>query len=126
MKKIAVPTTGNIVDDHFGHCQFYTIYSLDKDNRIEKKELMPSPAGCGCKSDIAGILAGMGVGTMLAGNMGEGALNKLSSAGLDVYRGYRGNVDDALAAYLGGYKGDERMCDNHNHHHEGGEHTCHN
>lgn len=126
MKKIAIPTNGTMVDDHFGHCQYYTIYTLNEENVIEKKELLPSPAGCGCKSDIAYILADMGVGTMLAGNMGEGAFNKLSSAGMEVYRGFTGNTDGALKAYLEGYSGDDRMCDNHSHHHEGEGHTCHN
>jgi len=126
MKKIAIPTNGNAVDDHFGHCQYYTIFSLSDENKIENKEIMPSPAGCGCKSDIAYILADMGVKTMLAGNMGEGAFNKLSSAGMEVYRGYSGNVEEVLGAYLGGDKGDERLCSNHQHHHGGGDHSCHN
>jgi len=126
MKKIAIPTSGTVVDDHFGHCRFYTIFSLDDENQIEKRELMPSPAGCGCKSDIAFILADMGVHTMLAGNMGEGAFNKLSSAGLEVYRGFRGNVDEVLKEYIGGNKGDDRMCSNHNHNHGGEGHLCHN
>ena len=41
--------------------------------------MIPSPQGCGCKSDIAGVLENMGVSVMLAGNMGQGALNVLTS-----------------------------------------------
>jgi predicted Fe-Mo cluster-binding NifX family protein len=125
MKKIAIPTNENAVDSHFGHCQYYTIFTLANDDSIESRELLPSPAGCGCKSEIAGILANMGVTTMLAGNMGEGALIKLNGAGLDVHRGFSGDVDSALNAYLSGFKGDERMCEAHKNHNHGGDgHTC--
>ena len=123
MQKIAIPTNGNVVDDHFGHCQFYTIFTVNDKDETEKKELLPSPSGCGCKSDIANILAGMGVKTMLAGNMGEGAVNKLNAAGLDVYRGFSGNVESALEKYLGGYTGDGRLCSSHQHHNQEG-HSC--
>ncbi len=125
MKKIAIPTNGTNVDDHFGHCSFYTIYTLDSENRIGKKELLPSPSGCGCKSDIAFILKDMGVDTMLAGNMGQGAVMKLSSAGLSVYRGYTGNTDDVLNRYLEGDMGNDQLCHEHRHHHDEG-HSCHN
>jgi predicted Fe-Mo cluster-binding NifX family protein len=39
---------------------------------------MKSPEGCGCKSNIAPMLAQMGVNLMLAGNMGMGALGVLN------------------------------------------------
>ncbi|NJO89145.1 MAG: dinitrogenase iron-molybdenum cofactor, partial [Chloroflexia bacterium] len=90
--KIAVPTRNFYVDEHFGHCEFYSIYSISADNQIEKEELMKSPQGCGCKSDIAYTLADMGVDTMLAGNMGQGAVNKITEAGIKVYRGLSGKV----------------------------------
>lgn len=55
---------------------------------------------CGCKSNIASILAEMGVSMMLAGNMGDGAVNVLNHSGIDVVRGYQGNVKDvALSPY---------------------------
>ena len=34
--KIAVPTRNNVVDDHFGHCEAYTIFTVDTNNKIEK------------------------------------------------------------------------------------------
>lgn len=30
MKKIAIPTREGMVDDHFGHCAYYTVVTLDK------------------------------------------------------------------------------------------------
>ena len=79
MKKIALPTRNGLIDDHFGHCEYYTILTVGQDNQILSSETIPSPQGCGCKSNIAGELENMGVSVMLAGNMGQGALNVLTT-----------------------------------------------
>ena len=34
--KIAVPTRDNMVDNHFGHCAYYTIYTIE-DNKVTAK-----------------------------------------------------------------------------------------
>lgn len=121
MKKIAIPTRENAVDDHFGHCEYYTVFSVGDDNRIQGSETVPSPQGCGCKSNIAAVLENMGVSVMLAGNMGQGALNVLSSHNIKVVRGCSGNVTDVATAYLNGGITDSGMgCTAHGQHH-----NCH-
>ena len=84
--KVAVPTREGRVDDHFGHCDHYTIFTIEG-KQVISREVLASPQGCGCKSGIAADLEKMGVEVMLAGNMGEGALNKLSAHNIRVIRG---------------------------------------
>lgn len=121
--KVAVPTRGNVVDDHFGHCEAYTVFTVDANSKIEKAELLPSPQGCGCKSNIAAILKEKGVSIMLAGNMGGGALNILNSHGIDVYRGNSGDVRQLVETFLSGnVKDSGEGC--HQHEHHGEEHQC--
>ena len=123
MKKIAVPTKENQVDDHFGHCDAYTVFSVNQKNQIEGAEIVTSPAGCGCKSNIATTLHQMGVTMMLAGNMGDGALNKLNNNGIDVLRGCTGNVRVVVENYLSGKTVDSGIgCRHHDHDGEGS--TC--
>lgn len=115
--KIAVPTRDGMVDDHFGHCDHYTIYTIE-DKVVIDTQTLPSPQGCGCKSNIASTLADMGVEVMLAGNMGQGALNKLSAAGIRVIRGCRGSVEVLIKSYLAGFVFDSGVsCDHHECHH---------
>jgi predicted Fe-Mo cluster-binding NifX family protein len=121
--KIAIPSKDNFVDDHFGHCQYYTIFTLKEDNSIDSKAILPSPEGCGCKTNIAAILADMGVTVLLAGNMGEGAVSKLAEAGLFVYRGYTGQVEKVLESYLKGDLGTDIICQS-AHNHSNDSHTC--
>lgn len=101
--KIALPSRQNLIDNHFGHCEYYTILTVDKDNKqILSEETITSPAGCGCKSNIANILADKGVKLMIAGNMGDGAVNVLHNAGIEVLRGCSGNVKEVVLEWLEG------------------------
>ena len=42
--KIAVPTREGVVDDHFGHCAYYTIFDI-VDGKIAGVSKMASPQG---------------------------------------------------------------------------------
>jgi predicted Fe-Mo cluster-binding NifX family protein len=122
--KIAVPTRGTIVDDHFGHCEAYTVFTTDENKKIINSEILPSLQGCGCKSDIASVLQQIGVSVMLAGNMGGGALNVLTGHGIDVYRGCSGDVRQITEAFLQGKIDDSGECCHQHEHHNSDGHTC--
>jgi len=112
--KIAVPTRDGIVDEHFGHCDHYTVFEVDG-NVLGQESRLDSPQGCGCKSNIAGVLAEMGVTTMLAGNIGQGAVNVLTEKGIQVVRGCKGPVHEVAKAFLAGDLQDQPiLCDHHN------------
>lgn len=113
--KIALPSHGDIIDSHFGHCEYNTVYTVNE-SEITSQEIVPSPAGCGCKSNIASVLAEMGVTMMLAGNMGDGAVNVLKHSGIDVIRGCQGNVKDVALSWLAGNLTDSGdSCHEHEH-----------
>ncbi len=120
IEKIAVPTRNNMVDDHFGHCDHYTILTVEN-GKVTSRTDYPSPQGCGCKSGIAPILRDMGVVVMLAGSMGDGAKNVLGANNIKVIRGCSGNVDELVGNYLAGKITDSgEGC----HAHGDGEHQC--
>jgi predicted Fe-Mo cluster-binding NifX family protein len=122
--KIAIPTRGNLVDNHFGHCEMYTVITTDENQNITKTEILPSPQGCGCKSDIAAVFQQIGVKVMLAGGIGEGAIHVLNNHGISVIRGCAGNVNTLAEDYLKGKLTDSGVsCLQNEHHHEGG-HSC--
>ena len=117
MMKIAIPTRDNVIDNHFGHCEYYTILTVGQDNQILSSETIPSPQGCGCKSNIASELECMGVSVMLAGNMGQGALNVLTAHHIKVIRGCSGNILNVATDYLNGKIADSGIgCSSHEHH----------
>jgi len=118
--KIAVPTTqANTVDEHFGHCEFYTLFTISDQKAILNTEILPSPAGCGCKSNIASELKEKGVSVLLAGNMGNGAVNVISSQGILVVRGCVGEINKVVTNYLVGKIDDSgETCSHHEEGHE--------
>lgn len=121
--KIAVPTKEGNVDDHFGHCSHYSIFAVEGE-KIVGEETLAAAEGCGCKSGIGGELARAGVQTMLAGNIGTGAVRVLGSFGIQVIRGASGPVKNAVGAYLAGALKDTGTdCAAHGHGHEVG-HEC--
>ena len=121
--KLAVPTREERVDDHFGHCDHYTIFTIEG-KQVISREVLASPQGCGCKSGIAADLEKMGVEVMLAGNMGDGALNKLSAHNIRVIRGCRGDIEAVVRGFLAGFILDSGVgCSAHAEGHECGHHA---
>ena len=124
--KVAIPTRGNLVDDHFGHCEFYSVYTISEKNEITDVQTIKSVQGCGCKSNIASVLAGQGVTIMLAGGIGEGAINVLGFSGIKVVRGCSGNAADVVKLYVDGKINDSgESCSQHEQH-SGSGHVCNN
>lgn len=117
--KIALPSRENQIDNHFGHCEYFTVFTVNKDTKeILDTQKVPSPVGCGCKSNIAQTLSEIGVKVMLAGNMGDGAVRVLNNSGIEVVRGCTGDIKTVALNWLSG-----TLMDSGDSCHE---HECHN
>ena len=99
--KIAIPSRDGVVDQHFGHCKEFMVFTAQGEELCNEASI-PSGESCGCKSGVAGVLAKAGVTHLLAGNMGEGAVNVLRSHGIQVVRGAAGEVRPAVEAFVAG------------------------
>ncbi|MDR3437280.1 NifB/NifX family molybdenum-iron cluster-binding protein [Telmatospirillum sp.] len=119
MIKVAVPSRGNLVDQHFGHCESFTIFTVDDQKDISEDSRLTPPPDCGCKSDVVTTLVDMGVTVLIAGGMGQGAVAYLNESGIRVIRGASGPVLEAVRAWLDG-----RLHDNDEVCHAHGEAGC--
>ena len=119
--KIAVPVTQTgEIDNHFGHCDSYDVFSISGEDKIEGIANIKSAQGCGCKSNIASDLAQLGVTVLLAGGIGNGAVNVLTTNGIEVVKGCSGNALSVVKKYLAGAIVDAgEICQHHEH-----DHTC--
>jgi predicted Fe-Mo cluster-binding NifX family protein len=99
--KIALPVHNGSVNEHFGHSENFTIYTISTERNIESVTPVSSD-GCGCHSGIAQILAEQGVSLMLAGNIGAGAINHLNEFGIEVVRGCYGQAEQVVVEFLKG------------------------
>ena len=118
--KIAVPvTSNNQIDGHFGHCDSYGVFTISDNKEITSIKKVQSPEGCGCKSDIASVLATDGVTIMLAAGIGGGAVNVLNNSGIEVIRGCSGDATEVVKLYLSGLVEDTgSSCHHHGEHHD--------
>ena len=126
--KIAVPVTKeNQIDSHFCHCESYNVFTISEKNEITSVKNVESPQGCGCKSNIASVLASDDVTIMLAGGIGGGAINVLNNSGIEVIRGCTGDATEVVKLYLSGLVEDSgSSCHQHEAHHQEGHQCSHN
>ncbi len=112
--KIAIPTKENKVDNHFGHCEYFTIFEMNDQQELVGTERLNASIECGCKSNLAEELAEKGVTLLLAGGIGGGAINKLKQQNIEVITGFNGDIKLALDQWKrNDYKTNISICREH-------------
>ena len=97
--KIAVTYDNGTVYQHFGHTKQFKIYTVEGQEVISSEIVDTGGNGHGA---LAGFLSAHGVSVIICGNMGAGAQNALTQAGIQFFGGVTGNVDDRIQEYLEG------------------------
>ncbi|MDN5375761.1 MAG: hypothetical protein PWQ39_801 [Thermacetogenium sp.] len=97
--KIAIPSQGNSVCPHFGHCEQFVIAEVQDGKVIGKETVAAPPHEPGL---LPRYLAGKGVDVVIAGGMGSRAQQLFAQQNIRVITGASGLIDDVLAAFLGG------------------------
>lgn len=120
MKKIAVAAEGNMVTQHFGHCQNFNIYDTE-DGKIIKEESIPNPGHR--PGFLPNYLHDLGVNLIVSGGMGGGAIDIFEMHGIEIIVGASGDSRANVEAYLAGnLKSTGSVCNAHEHADECGEH----
>lgn len=127
--KIAIPTEEGKLCPHFGHCESFTIATVDMENQkiLDVENTIPED-GISCQS--AGWLAEQGVNVVIAGGMGGRPIQMLAENGIEILTGCPPvNIDEIIMAYVSGniVTGENSCGGEHHHchgHHEDGN-CCH-
>ncbi|HHV35987.1 MAG TPA: dinitrogenase iron-molybdenum cofactor [Syntrophomonadaceae bacterium] len=107
--KVAVPSEGNNICAHFGHCESFTIAEVEDGKVINKKTLDAPPHEPGV---LPRMLASEGVNVVIAGGMGSRAQDLFAQRDIQVITGASGSIDDALTAFIqGNLKTGPNVCD---------------
>lgn len=120
--KIAVTYENGQIFQHFGHTEQFALYEVVDNQVVGKKVIDTNGSGHGA---LAGLLAELGVNTLICGGIGGGAQMALAEAGIKLFGGVSGNADDAVNALIVNrldYNPDVK-CDHHDHEHNEG-HIC--
>jgi len=118
--KIAVASEREMVAEHFGYCEIFTIFEAEN-GKIVKSEVIPNPGHMPGYLPI--FLHEMGVNVMISGGMGSNAINLFNQNGIDVITGAKGTARDVAEKYLSNeleFTGS--VCHEHMHQDECGKH----
>ena len=118
--KIAVTYENGQVFQHFGHTRSFKLYTIE-DGKLASSQIVPVTGGG--HSALAGMLADLGVDTLICGGIGMGAQMALDQADISLYAGVTGEADIAVARLLAGTLPQNAAANCSHHDHEHG-HDC--
>lgn len=96
---IVIASEGNRVSGHFGHCQGFTKYKVIN-NVITEKDFIENP---GHKPGFLPVfLKEKETDVIIAGGMGEMAVQLFNENGIEVIVGAAGLTDDVMDQFIGG------------------------
>ena len=121
--RIAIPYYEGLIFQHFGHAKQFKVYEIEQHQIL--MEMIVEPEGTGHQA-VADFLRSIDVRAVICGNIGEGAMNALSDAGILFYGGVSGLADDAITALVGGALAYDPniKCEHHHDHDCGGCDSC--
>ena len=93
--KIAVTYDNGNVFQHFGRTEQFKIYDVENGKIVSSEVIGNDGLGHGA---LAGLLANNAINVLICGGLGGGAMNALTSAGIEVVAGATGNTDAAVEA----------------------------
>jgi len=125
--KVAIVVDGNQVSEHFGRCTGFLLVTIENDE-LKSRDLVEAPLHE--EGVLPALLAENEVDCLIAGGIGRRAQQFLSQAGIEVYGGVEGSVEDALSHFLlkslesggGDCEGGQGTLGHHEGHHGGGHH----
>ena len=102
---VCVTSTGDSVkselDPRFGRCSYFAFGDTDTgDVSILENEAVRSGGGAGISSGQ--LMVEKNVEAVITGNVGPNAMSVLSSAGMQIFRGVQGSIEDNLKNFKAG------------------------
>jgi predicted Fe-Mo cluster-binding NifX family protein len=107
---IAIPSEGNVVCPHFGHCEMFTMYDTD----TKQFNSLPNPGHT--PGFLPGFLKEKGAQLVIAGGMGGRAQDLFAESGIELIVGVSGNIKDVVISFeKGELKSTGAVCSEHAH-----------
>lgn len=103
MKKIAIPYENGQVFQHFGKTAEFKVYEVEGNKLVSSTMIASNGTG---HSALANFLSNEGVDVVICGGIGDEAQSALTEAGIKVYYGAEGDVDEIIARFLEGESSD--------------------
>lgn len=111
--KVALSTKNNMITNHFGHCDYFVVYDI-QGKEILGSSLIKNPPHQ--KGLLPKFLKENDVDVVIAGGIGQMAVDLLNQLGIECYLGVEGEATEVIEKYLnGGLKSTGKPCTDHSH-----------
>ncbi|MCI7188911.1 MAG: NifB/NifX family molybdenum-iron cluster-binding protein, partial [Fusobacterium mortiferum] len=98
--RVGFPTNDEVtVEEHFGHCEKFVVYSV-KEGEIVKKEVLDAPEHA--PGVFPKFIAENNINVVITGGMGQRAIDLIKANGGQVILGASGEIKEVLEVYLQG------------------------
>ena len=97
MKKIAVPVANSSLSTHFGHAEHFMVFTTNDGQVMGHESHSPPPHQPGT---YPRWLASLGVSDIIAGGMGQRAIDIFLENGINVYTGVNAAAPEELVKQL--------------------------
>jgi predicted Fe-Mo cluster-binding NifX family protein len=84
IQKVAIPVSNGMLDAHFGHCRAFAIFEIENKQVVNETIIDAPPHEPGL---LPKFLADKGVTDIIAGGMGQRAIQLFKHAGVNVFVG---------------------------------------
>lgn len=95
--RLAIATVDEKVSAHFGHCDGFTVYTIESD-KVKDKEFLESPRHQ--RGVLPKFLSDNNVDSIVAGGMGQRAQDLFNQNNINVIVGANGNLENTVEKYL--------------------------
>lgn len=111
--KVAVASEGKVISGHFGHCEGFLTYDVENKNAVNPV-FIPNP---GHKPGFLPVfLKEQNVDAIIAGGMGEAAVQLFEENDIEVFVGIQGSAEEAAQKFAQGIlTSTGSICTEHNH-----------
>ena len=111
--KIAVAVDGQMVSEHFGHCEGFAVFTV-KDNEVVDQKFVQNPGHR--PGFLPKYLNDLGVNVVISGGMGAGAIEIFNEKNIKVVTGAQGAADQTVVSYVNGrLQSTGSVCKEHQH-----------
>lgn len=110
-KRVAIPSMGEKVSQHFGRSQIFKVFEIMNGQIIKTYVISVNHTEYQHKGIVL-LLKSHQINTVICDWIGAPAIRELKNAGLEVLRGASGNIQENIQAYVNGMLvGSTETCD---------------
>lgn len=112
--KIAVASEGNMVAQHFGHCEGFNIFTV-QEGKVTGSQFVQNPGHR--PGFLPNYLNDLGVNVIISGGMGGGAIEIFNEKRIQVVTGASGDAAEIVKKFVeGSLQSTGSVCHEHEHH----------